>query len=137
MTDSLASKALTESFMGVIRQQRHYGVRVIISTQKPTISPKLIDLCSITIMHQFSSPEWFSALHKHILLPAPKLYQDNTSGMLRDIMKLKTGEAILLAPSTLFTTRDDGEPTKDAEALSRIRIRRRITWNGGKSVVCV
>ncbi|KAL2059884.1 hypothetical protein VTL71DRAFT_10039 [Oculimacula yallundae] len=137
MTDSPASKALTESLMGVIREQRHYGVRVIISTQEPTISPKLIDICSITIMHRFSSPEWLSVLKKHILLPNSKLHQDNTSSMLSEIMNLKTGEAILFAPSTLFTARDGGEPTKDAEALSRFRVRRRITWDGGKSVVCV
>ena len=34
MTDTPASKALTESLLTVIRQQRHYGASVIISTQE-------------------------------------------------------------------------------------------------------
>jgi hypothetical protein len=57
MTDAPASKTLTESLLTVIRQQRHYGARMIISIQEPTISPRLIDLCSVTVIYFFSSPE--------------------------------------------------------------------------------
>jgi hypothetical protein len=38
------AKALTEVLLTVSSQQRHYGARIIISTQEPIISPRLIDL---------------------------------------------------------------------------------------------
>ncbi|KAK0723672.1 hypothetical protein B0T21DRAFT_294281, partial [Apiosordaria backusii] len=66
MTDSPECKTLTESLLATIRLQRHMGVRVIISTQEPTISPKLLDLCSVTIVHRFTSPDWLRALSKHL-----------------------------------------------------------------------
>lgn len=58
MNDSGDSSALTDNLLETIRLQRHLAVRIIISTQEPTISPKLLDLCSITIVHRFTSPEW-------------------------------------------------------------------------------
>ncbi|KAI1266183.1 hypothetical protein F5Y18DRAFT_23212 [Xylariaceae sp. FL1019] len=66
MGESSECETLTNSLLAAIRLQRHLGVRTIISTQEPTISPKLLDLCSITIVHQFSSPDWLSALTKHL-----------------------------------------------------------------------
>ena len=137
MTDNPASKALTESLMGVVRQQRHYGVRVIISTQEPTISPKLIDLCSVTVIHRFSSPEWFSVLQKHIFVSDQSI-GDKSSQMLREIMNLETGEAFVFAPSAMITSKQlDKESEQYTEGLIRLRVRRRITWDGGKSIVCV
>ena len=62
MTDTPASKALTELILSIIRQQRHFGARVIISSQEPTISPRLMDLCSMIMVHRFTSPEWFGVL---------------------------------------------------------------------------
>ncbi|KAK4188985.1 hypothetical protein QBC35DRAFT_381343 [Podospora australis] len=66
MTESIECQALTQSLLSVIRQQRHMGARVVISTQEPTISPKLLDLCSVTVVHRFSSPDWLNALRKHL-----------------------------------------------------------------------
>lgn len=60
------SEALTSALETAIRVQRHIGARVIISTQEPTISPRLLDLCSVTIVHRFSSPEWLEVLKKHL-----------------------------------------------------------------------
>jgi hypothetical protein len=45
-----------------VREQRHKGARIIVATQEPTISPKFLDLCSMTIVHAFDSPDWFKAL---------------------------------------------------------------------------
>jgi hypothetical protein len=138
MTDTVASKALTESLMGVIRQQRHYGARVIISTQEPSISPKLIDLCSITAMHRFTSPEWLDVLQKHILVSDEKGDRGNKVGLLREIMRLKTGEALVFAPSAICGV--DGEARGrriGADALLKMRMRKRLTWDGGRSIVCI
>jgi DNA helicase HerA-like ATPase len=135
MTDTVASKALTDSLMGVIRQQRHYGTRVIISTQEPSISPKLIDLCSITIMHRFSSPEWLDVLQRHILVSDEEGDRGNKVGLLREIMRLKTGEALVFAPSAMVGAND--ERKNGADALLKMRMRKRVTWDGGRSMVCI
>ncbi|KAI8633509.1 hypothetical protein F5Y19DRAFT_413913 [Xylariaceae sp. FL1651] len=66
MGDSSECETLTNSLLSAIRFQRHLGARIIISTQEPTISPKLLDLCSITIVHRFSSPDWLKVLTKHL-----------------------------------------------------------------------
>ena len=138
MTDTPASKALTESLMGVIRQQRHYGARVIISTQEPSISPKLIDLCSITVMHRFSSPEWLDVLRRHILVSDEEGDRGSKVGLLREIMRLKTGEALVFAPSAIFGPRSEAGAWRiGADQLLRMRMRKRITWDGGRSVECI
>jgi len=138
MTDTVASKALTESLMGVIRQQRHYGARVIISTQEPSISPKLIDLCSITVMHRFSSPEWLDVLQRHILVSGEEGNRGNKVGLLREIMRLKTGEALVFAPSSIVGVSDKaGGRIIGADALLKMRMRKRVTWDGGRSMVCI
>ena len=66
MTTSTASEHFTESLLQLIRQQRHLASRVIIATQEPTISTRLIDLCTFTIVHRFSSPSWFETLRGHV-----------------------------------------------------------------------
>lgn len=66
MSDSPECQTLTESLLATIRLQRHLGARIIISTQEPTISPKLLDLCSVTVVHRFTSPDWLAALRKHL-----------------------------------------------------------------------
>lgn len=66
MANTAECASLTESLLSTIRLQRHLGARVIISTQEPTISPHLLDLCSITVVHRFTSPDWLSTLKKHL-----------------------------------------------------------------------
>lgn len=138
MTDTVASNALAETLMGVIRQQRHYGARVIISTQEPTISPKLIDLCSITVIHRFSSPEWLDVLQRHMLVLDKDGERGNKVGLLRDIMRLKTGEALVFAPSAILGANSEAEGRIiGADTLIKMRMRKRVTWDGGRSIFCV
>ncbi|KAK8072306.1 hypothetical protein PG996_005654 [Apiospora saccharicola] len=66
MSESAEAQTLTNSLLSTIRLQRHLGARVFISTQEPTISPKLLDLCSITIVHHFQSPDWLRVLKGHL-----------------------------------------------------------------------
>jgi hypothetical protein len=160
MTDTPAAKQLTETLLAIIRQQRHYGVRVIISTQEPTITPRLIDLCAVTVIHRFYSPEWFSALRRHI---APARSQKSRSGsrnqnpdingangdsdendendetadeLFRNISGLGTGEALVFAPSAILAMEASGR-TRKADKLFKMKMRKRVTWDGGKSLVCV
>jgi hypothetical protein len=137
MTNTPASKVLTESILTVIRQQRHYGARVIISTQEPTVSSRLMDLCSVFIVHRFSSPEWFDVIRRHIcILSRDKDCLDN---MFERIINLRVGEALLFAPSAILSKIDDGPDVlfKLSSSLLKIKMRNRVTWDGGKTVVCL
>ena len=134
MTDTPASKVLTESLLSIIRQQRHFGARVIISSQEPTISPRLMDLCSMTMVHRFTSPEWFSVLRRHIFTGED---QKDADGLLRRISNLGVGQALLFAPSTLLYREDGNTPETLGSDLLQIKVRKRVTWDGGKSIVCV
>lgn len=124
MTGSPESETLTERLLSAIRLQRHLAARVFISTQEPTISPKLLDLCSATIVHRFTSPEWLQTLKAHLagasvlgaastssrdadgdgdVLAAPVLRSGSSDRLLaeifRQIVSLRTGEALLFAPN--------------------------------------
>ena len=137
MTNTPASKALTESLLTVVRQQRHYGARVIISTQEPTISPRLMDLCSVIIIHRFSSPDWFSIVQKHVSIAETD--KAGLENLFARITNLRVGEALLFAPSAIITRPEESSEvlTKLSSNLVKAKIRRRLTWDGGKSVVCL
>jgi hypothetical protein len=138
MTDTPTSKILTESLLIVIRQQRHYGVRVIISTQKLTISPRFIDLCSVTVIHFFFSPEWFSVLCRHVfILDEQGSNNCGTVELFKRILNLRTGEALVFAPSAVVRKGESGEWRKMTEELLKVRMRKRVIWDGGRSVVCL
>lgn len=172
MGESIESQTLTDSLLSSIRLQRHLGARVIISTQEPTISPKLLDLCSVTIVHRFTSPDWLTVLERHIagisILPqqteatkeksagsdattenhtlAPHLYVGSRDVLFPQILSLRTGEAFVFAPSAfigvgvLHPHEEEGfmkEATfyRLTHGALKIRIRRRLTTDGGRSLM--
>ncbi|KAI2631170.1 hypothetical protein GGS21DRAFT_523631 [Xylaria nigripes] len=147
MGESSECKILTDSLLAAIRFQRHLGARIIISTQEPTISPKLLDLCSITIVHRFSSPDWLSMLTKH-LAGISKVAQitnevddvriddetDKDRGDIRgisvspddpilhlfsQIVELHTGEALVFAPSAIMSLKEHSCGGKKTEITPR------------------
>lgn len=126
MKESMECATLTDSLLSAIRLQRHLAVRVFISTQEPTISPKLLDLCSVTVVHRFTSPEWLNTLKSHLagaskfagtmitrhgpaahsneVLPSPSHLDVSQSesvlaNIFAQIVSLHTGEALVFAPS--------------------------------------
>ncbi|TVY83558.1 hypothetical protein LSUE1_G003602 [Lachnellula suecica] len=150
MNASAEASTLTETLLSTVRLQRHLGARIIISTQEPTISPALLDLCSSTIVHRFTSPDWLRALQAH-LAGASKLLQSDEEQeeggevtptivkIFNDIVKLKVGEALLFSPSAIIGV---DKSSRGAAALQRlgagylkIRVRSRLTTDGGKSVM--
>ncbi|KAI9640966.1 hypothetical protein NHQ30_010809 [Ciborinia camelliae] len=106
---------LTQTLLSTIRLQRHIGTRVFISTQEPTISPALIDLCSMTIVHRFSSPEWLRVLRQHVAGFGSSDEDDAfmKGDVFNKIVKLQVGEALLLAPEAMI----------DIESLDRVKSR--------------
>ncbi|KAH6638893.1 hypothetical protein C7974DRAFT_409894 [Boeremia exigua] len=131
MLDTSGSKILTDYLTKVIRLQRHQGARVVISTQEPTIATDLIALCSITIMHRFTSPTWYDALRKHINVV------DGGNGVMQQIESLDTGEALVYSPSVVLAQNDDGSLVKAVGRLMKVRVRKRVTLDGGASVMAV
>ncbi|KAI0814223.1 hypothetical protein GGR55DRAFT_500263 [Xylaria sp. FL0064] len=129
MGETSDSEVLTNSLLKAIREQRHIGARIVISTQEPTISPKLLDLCSITIVHRFSSPDWLNVLTKHLagiskvsrlttkaaevnvydeedienrgLCGIDVSADDPILDLFSQIVELPTGEALVFAPSAI------------------------------------
>ncbi|KAK1768941.1 hypothetical protein QBC33DRAFT_448798 [Phialemonium atrogriseum] len=177
MNDSPESQTLTESLLATIRLQRHLGARIIISTQEPTVSPKLLDLCSVTIVHRFTSPDWLAALKKHLAgvstasqlleqaaarhdgdaangdghghddgVGAVALGRGNPSlGLFSQIVGLRVGEALVFAPSAIVGVRVVGAAAAAGGAAVRrlgngvlkVRVRRRVTADGGRSIMAL
>ncbi|KAI9001330.1 hypothetical protein BD414DRAFT_474339 [Trametes punicea] len=128
---------LTKALVELTRQQRHLAMRVIISTQEPTaLPPVLIDLCSIAILHRFSSPAWWEAIVKHV---SADFTDDNAFD---SVVRLKTGEAVILAPAGLGHFPPslkglDGDREARLNTFGRryllARTRKRVTLDGGAS----
>src|SRR3954451_10260795 len=107
MDSSVKARSFTESLLSTVRLQRHLDARIVISTQEPTISTALLGLCSITIVHRFSSPQWLRVLKHHIAgvaigedvlreSSARREYRTVSERSLFDkIVRLRVGEALL------------------------------------------
>ncbi|OCH90737.1 hypothetical protein OBBRIDRAFT_834829 [Obba rivulosa] len=129
---------LTKALLSLVRQQRHLAMRVIISTQEPTVVPPvLLDLCNVAILHRFSSPAWWEHLVKHV---SAKLSDDAFDRL----VKLTAGEALILAPSGMDVVKGDGKggASKTATVLDRfgrryllVKTRKRVTADGGASLL--
>ena len=148
MNESAGAARFTASLLGVIRLQRHLATRVVIATQEPTISPKLLDLCSMTFVHRFTSPKWLHELSGHLAgasSEADRTQAEKAQRMHESIVNLDIGEALLFVPSAIMSVREvgpnGGQKDQWFEKLGmrylRIRIRKRLTEDGGRSIMAV
>ncbi|MCJ1473496.1 hypothetical protein MMC13_002147 [Lambiella insularis] len=146
MTGTDAADNFTENLLQVIRQQRHLATRVIIATQEPTISPKLLDLSSITIVHRFTSPDWFRALKQHLagVSGLDGETERDVKQILRNIVQLEAGQALVFCPTAVLdlVRREEGSQMvtvaeKMGMAYIKMRVRKRLTADGGKSIMAV
>ncbi|OCB84540.1 hypothetical protein A7U60_g8526 [Sanghuangporus baumii] len=100
--------------------------------QPTVVPPVLIDLCSVAVMHRFSSPSWYEHIIKHVSADL------SSSDAFDRVVKLQTGEAVVLAPSGLCMS---GSSEDEAEQIGRryliVRTRRRITQDGGSSIMVI
>lgn len=155
MHSSTEAHAFTETLLSAVRLQRHLAARVIISTQEPTISTALLNLCSTTIVHRFSSPEWLRILRRHLAAAAecPFSLEINQAtatpaethceeiesiSLFSKIVHLRVGEALLFCPSAIVDTNlQDGGMTMDrlGARYLKVKVRARLTTDGGRSVL--
>lgn len=126
----------TQSLLTAIREQRHKGVRVIIATQEPTISPKLLDLCSMTFVHRFTSPEWLAALKGHLAgaSSAAGSSKEDIQELFKEIIDLNVGESLVFSPSAMLDL-VDGKTVKLGMTYLKFKTRPRLTADGGRSVM--
>ncbi|KAI1759373.1 hypothetical protein GGR53DRAFT_523906 [Hypoxylon sp. FL1150] len=131
------AEILTGDLLSIIRQQRHLGTRVLIATQEPTLSPKLIDLVNATFVHRFLSPSWYKVLEGH-LAGANKEGGDRES-LFTKIMSLRTGEALLFCPTAQLDVAENFGKEAMVKTLSdsyaKVKIRKRLTADGGRSIM--
>ncbi|KAG9397423.1 AAA-like domain [Carpediemonas membranifera] len=65
----LTSAPLCEVMTTTIRQQRHLGTRMLVSTQSPeTVPAEVLELANIVILHAFHSPAWARYICEHVNL---------------------------------------------------------------------
>ena len=139
MSEDANAATLTQTLLSVIRQQRHLATRVVIATQEPTISPKLLDLSTMTIVHRFSSPDWLSTLKAHL---AGAAYVDEQE-IFKAIDALHSGEALLFSQSAIMdlgvSSDAQGNRALKAQKLGmryiKIEVRKRLTADGGRSIM--
>ena len=158
MTGTAAADGFTESLLQVVRLQRHLATRVIVATQEPTVSPKLLDLATMTIVHRFTSPEWMKALRGHLagVSAVGVATEDGEKGeerarrdvarLFAKIVALDAGEALLFSPAAMLDLTaaaggEDGannlEPKKLGSKHVKVRVRKRFTADGGRSIPAV
>jgi hypothetical protein len=92
----------------------------------------LIALCSITVIHRFSSPEWFTAIKRHI-----PIRTEEHHSVMEAIEGLKTGTALVYSPNAVLDRGKDRGLVKGTGKLMRIKVRKRVTSDGGLSVLAV
>lgn len=138
MGSSTASESFTEALLHAIRVQRHKNVRVVVSTQEPTISPKLLELCSFTLVHRFTSPAWLTALRAHLTgaSEAGKEEDDGGRDLMKRIVALRTGEALLFSPTAMLTIQN-GKPVRLDTDIVKFKTRMRLSADGGTSHMAI
>lgn len=79
---------LSAAIVDSVRLMRHEGLRVLISTQSPTALPEeLLELVTVTAVHNFQSSNWYQNLKNKIPIGAHSF---------AEVQQLKTGEAIVV-----------------------------------------
>lgn len=114
--------AFIDDVVSVVREMRHKGTTVLIASQDPKSVPlPLIELSSMIILHQFSSPEWLKHIQKGVIA-----LQDLSAGRLNMLQK---GQAYVWS-------REATHHEFETKAV-KVDIRPRVTKHGGSTVKAV
>jgi hypothetical protein len=127
INNTSAVETFIESLLSVIRLQRHYEAHVLISTQKSSISSKLLNLCSLIIVHRFFSSEWLLMLNKHICINKIR-----TKDIYHHILKLEMSETLMFSSSSMMSWSDEENSQRLNSAYLKVKVRKRLTSNEEK-----
>lgn len=123
-----SSSSLTDCILQSIRLQRHNGLRILLSTQEPTVIPsQILDLCNNIIIHRFSSPAWLVHLSKHISTSA------SASEIFDKVSTLDNGEALVVSPTAIVLK--GARTTILGRECLHVKIRQRVSADGGQSIM--
>eukprot|EP00698_Gefionella_okellyi_P020587 TRINITY_DN6481_c0_g1_i1.p1 TRINITY_DN6481_c0_g1~~TRINITY_DN6481_c0_g1_i1.p1 ORF type:complete len:339 (+),score=68.10 TRINITY_DN6481_c0_g1_i1:922-1938(+) len=122
-----SSNALANSVVSLVRQMRHTGIRVVISTQNPSVLPKeLLELVSVVVLHHFFSPSWFHYLQS--MLPLP----DQAREFLAVDLANSPGRALVFGSRAAVDT--EGAGLAGSRCVFDVQIRPRLTADAGYSI---
>jgi len=99
----------------------------------------------MTIVHRFTSPSWLQALKTHLagISNNDESSQRDVSEIFKEIVNLEAGQALLFSPSAILDTVNDQEgegyinlrPKKLGLRYVKLRVRKRLTADGGRSIL--
>ena len=116
-------------------------MRIVVSTQEPTIIPaSILDLTSFIICHKFSSPAWCAHLKSHVSIgDGGSDGEQAAPAWFDEVMQLRTGQAILFSSGTLTVVdaldANEGGLMLLGTGHLLITTRPRITLDGGSSIL--
>jgi hypothetical protein len=136
LNGSSAAASFTDRLLTTIREQRHNATRVLIATQEPTLSSKLLVLCSVSVVHHFKSPAWFDAIRSHLGGASGLIAKGGEQEKLfESIVSLKTGESLVFAPEAFVCLNESFEPEKLGAGVIKMKTRKRAGADEGMSVL--
>ena len=96
----------------------------------------------MTIVHRFTSPAWLDALKSHLAAVSSKgeASKQGAQDIFEQIVELNAGQALVFSPSAMIGVDDqDGNGSQRMLKLGtqymKIRVRERITADGGRSIL--
>lgn len=123
----LASSPLAQTLVQSVRDMRRLGLRVILSAQSAVSIPEpILESASLAVMHRLFAPDSVEQLRKKLPL---------TREAVEEMMELEEGEAVVFAATAQVDKRNYEEMGLGSKVL-RVRVRERLTLDGGLSRVC-
>lgn len=120
----------------MVREWRCNAYRIVIVTQEPTFSPKLLDLCSMTFVHRSTSPDWLGTLRGHLAGDSDLVtkgqdsdQKEGAANLFEKIVELDFKESLLFAPSAAM----EEKQRKGVDCQTR----KRLGVDGDQSVLAV
>jgi hypothetical protein len=100
------------------------------------VPASVLDLLSWIICHRFSSPGWVKHLKNHICVEEEGDERNDSKAAKwgKQVMTLRTGEALLYSPASLFATAK-GQTAPLGTGYAVIMTRPRLTSDGGASLL--
>jgi hypothetical protein len=127
-----SAQRFTDSLLTTIREQRHNAARIIIATQELSIAGSLLDLCSVSIVHRFTSPAWFAAIRDHLGGASKMVKSDDDeekdasrADLFRRILALEVGESLVFSPNSWV---HGGEVSGGGQVVEPTRLGSRVLW---------